>query len=958
MSTPGEAIIGETFNSFVKKQIEIRQNKLALDASHDNDFLKYTHSRTSFLRLTSGVNVSNKILNELGLSGVRSKEGLAQAYVISNAQGYDTATDQYVFSQGIGYDVISSYGYTSTPEYGFVPPPGIISAAVKSLNRGSLREATINLVCHNVRQLQIIDTLFLKLRYSFLLEWGHTTYFDNTGKLIGPNEVPNMSDTFLQDYNNNQYALLEEIERERINSSGNYDAFWGVLKNFTWELTPNGTYNITLVGISTGDVIESFKINSNVTPTTVYTDAVTGIEIPKYQTSTLANVLGIVRRFVDQSNVRYIDGYNSNADWSLQSSVIASNNGNPDLVINWLDPNEKIPSETSTVSEKEAISIEFKDFPEDQKNQYYIKLGALLRLIQTFLLSYSKKTPSFKINYDYNNKNNRCLTLNNRLPLDPRISWTPIAPNSIPGSVAGNLSQVSTKFGTSDDHVANTMHMYVNIDYVIDVLEKNKDEDSKIDLYKFLTSLMGGIQPSLGSINSFKVIYTHDTNTFSIIDDKIIPYLAASSTPLAVFNTNTLNASTSGGGSFVNNFSIKTELFSKIANTIAMGAQTNGNTGISNSTTFSYLFEGITDRIITYKQNENTGINSEDTSSQSKYDQAEQDLLVYASIIPGGFGGVGDNYKFTDEFINKYTSHIPDLYGYYIGKDTNNGHFVGTGFIPLGCQLNLEGISGIKIYQTFGINSISLPPVYNNKVKFIVTGIDHKIDDKGWETSISTLSVPKRKTTQKSTSPSTINITTSNVSTGIRKGKTYTYTTPSADTWQNLFKNYIRSKEGYTPVGTNDQGTARAGYGIDKVLRIGNPTPEKIQIGTKVSINEAENTLDKYAVPTYSNPIIKDLGQTNWDKLSNNQKAALVILGYNVGSSFISSKGYGKKIKTFIEQNNLQAAGETIYTDGPRTGKVDGYLPGLEKRRKEESILFLTPDGKVETITFTLEGKP
>lgn len=936
MSTPGEAIIGETFNGFVKKQIEIRQNKLALNASHNDDFLKYTHSKTAFLRLTSGINVSNSILKKLGLDGIRPIEGLAQAYVISNAQGYDAINDQYVLSQGIGYDVISSYGYTSSPEYGFVPPPGIISATVRSLNRGSLREATINLVCHNVRQLQIIDTLFLKLRYSFLLEWGHTTYFDNSGNLIGPNEVPNMSETFLKDYQHDQYTLLKDIELERENSGGNYDAFWGVLKNFTWELTPNGTYNITLVGISTGDVIESFKINSNVTPTTTFKDE-NGVNLDKYQSSTLANVLGIVR------------------------TLILNNNGSIDNIthddITNINPNIQNNYKSATYSDKEGMSLDTPDLEGEEKTQYFIKLGALLRLIQQYLLSYSKGTPSFKINYSYDNKNNRCLTLLDRLPLDVRVSYIPINPKSSNvASVATIPSNVSDKFGTDNEHIANTMHMYVNINYVIDVLEDNKDEDSKIDLYKFLTKLMEGIQPSLGSINNFKVIYTHDTNTFSIIDDKIIPYLASTSTSLVNFNTNTLNTFDSGGGSFVNNFSIKTELFSKVANTIAMGAQTNGNTGISNSTTFSYLFEGITDRIITYKQNENTGIKSEDTASQSKYDEAAQDLVTYASTFPGGLGGVGETY--TDSFVNKYTAHIPDLYNYYIGQDTNKGHFVGTGFIPLGCQLNLEGISGIKIYQTFGINSVSLPPVYNDKVKFIVTSIDHKIDDKGWETNIGTLSVPKRKTTQKPSPPPTINITTANTSTNAKRGKTYKYTTPSADTWQNIFKAYLRSRESYTPVGTDDQGTARAGYGIDKVLRLGKSTPEKINIGTRVSLEEAENTLDKYAVPTYSNPVIKDLGQINWNKLSNNQKAALVSLGYNVGSSYISTRGYGKKIKTFIEQNNFQAAGETIYTDGPRTGKVDGYLPGLEKRRKEESILFLTPDGRVETITFTLEGKP
>ena len=90
----------------------------------------------------------------------------------------------------------------------------------------------------------------------------------------------------------------------------------------------------------------------------------------------------------------------------------------------------------------------------------------------------------------------------------------------------------------------------------------------------------------------------------------------------------------------------------------------------------------------------------------------------------------------------------------------------------------------------------------------------------------------------------------------------------------------------------------------------------------------------------YSKQIKKDLGYANWNKLNDNQKAALTALGYNVGKYFISVKDYGKKIKNLISADNLTAAGNAIYTDGPRVGQKSGYLRGLEKRRREESELF------------------
>ena len=167
-----------------------------------------------------------------------------------------------------------------------------------------------------------------------------------------------------------------------------------------------------------------------------------------------------------------------------------------------------------------------------------------------------------------------------------------------------------------------------------------------------------------------------------------------------------------------------------------------------------------------------------------------------------------------------------------------------------------------------------------------------------------------------------------------------TSTTPLQGDWQSIAANFISKKEGFTKVGTWDENTYRAGYGSDKILKGGQLIA--VTEGMQVTQQEAIDTLRTYSIDKYAERIIKDLGNNNWEKLNANQKAALVSLGYNVGSGYISKRQYGQKIKKYIQENNLQAAGETIYTDGPKTGAQSGYLPGLEKRRKEESQLFLT----------------
>jgi hypothetical protein len=59
---------------------------------------------------------------------------------------------------------------------GYSPMPGIISAEIKSLNRGSLEKAFIKIRANDRRQLDILDILYMRLGYTVLLEWGNSLY--------------------------------------------------------------------------------------------------------------------------------------------------------------------------------------------------------------------------------------------------------------------------------------------------------------------------------------------------------------------------------------------------------------------------------------------------------------------------------------------------------------------------------------------------------------------------------------------------------------------------------------------------------------------------------------------------------------------------------------------------------------------------------------------------------------
>lgn len=64
------------------------------------------------------------------------------------------------------------------------------------------------------------------------------------------------------------------------------------------------------------------------------------------------------------------------------------------------------------------------------------------------------------------------------------------------------------------------------------------------------------------------------------------------------------------------------------------------------------------------------------------------------------------------------------------------------GFIPVSFDINLQGISGIKIYNKLNINQRFLPAQYPEALKFLITRVDHTISDNNWNTNLSTLSIP------------------------------------------------------------------------------------------------------------------------------------------------------------------------------------------------------------------------
>lgn len=294
-------IIGNNPQKWAANQVNLRQQLLG-KKNQTPEILSWQTNKTAWIRAISAVQIDEKTAEEL--SGRKSMGGgkLAQEYVLFNGTvGLEQNTDgdgNKTYNQKTNLGVYSgpnpqtginssAYGFEYDSSRGLVPMPGIEDLTISTYNRGSLRRASFKLKAYNKKQFAILDALFMRPGFTLLLEWGHTTYFKGTPEAPIYTKAKFNTRPFLilndflegKDSLNGQSEILSAIVKERGNgesgdgtaidqsgykvkgSQGNYDGFYGKITNFVWSLNPDGSYNIEVKAISTGDIIESLTID-------------------------------------------------------------------------------------------------------------------------------------------------------------------------------------------------------------------------------------------------------------------------------------------------------------------------------------------------------------------------------------------------------------------------------------------------------------------------------------------------------------------------------------------------------------------------------------------------------------------------------------------------------------------------------------------------------------------------
>jgi hypothetical protein len=240
------SIFRNTFTPTIQGQLKARQN--SAQRKNPNDII-YLNSRNSWTRMTSGVNVS----------GTDEK---AKAYVLQGGTLNNSKLRYGVGDQSSAYGTTSPSGisYNTSARAGAAglkPMPGITSVDIKSKTAyGSLREVTVNFVCHNLQQLEDLELLYMRPGYTVLVEWGWAPFLGNDGQIKSNIEF---CDHVLKGDKERDEIFLDLFQRS-IKHNGNYDALYGYVKNYSWNARMDGGYDCQTTIISIGEIIESLKI--------------------------------------------------------------------------------------------------------------------------------------------------------------------------------------------------------------------------------------------------------------------------------------------------------------------------------------------------------------------------------------------------------------------------------------------------------------------------------------------------------------------------------------------------------------------------------------------------------------------------------------------------------------------------------------------------------------------------
>jgi hypothetical protein len=676
-------IAGTPFQPYVTQQIEKRKELIKKENRSSSD-LQWLTNKNVWIRISSGADVDNDNPDFDDLGEVKGQK-LARKYILQGGLFKDTSSDNQdnrELRAGIGPD--GAYGIGGN-DFGYRPMPGLTNISIKTGGKlGTLREATFEFTCYNKKQLDIMSALYMRLGFSVLVEWGHIPYINNTGQLENkPKPLP-----FFKSANqagiNDKEELMEQIQKNRVYHSGNYDALWGTIKNFTYSLEDNGTFKCQVQLVGAGDILESLKINQSAftkdgknTPTGSNTESnIIYATIADKNKSLLNEALYNYYQIITEKDIDDVNINNGVEFLTLVESYLKPNLGISfnlnGTEYNWKKNNElqrkgyhfslisklNTPQGNGSIQSTKIPDIENANYYfsrviagykiDDNKignsikepglEQAYITLGHLLLLIKATGFIYDKKDDKKEpyIYIDVNPETNRCYTFPGHCSLDPTVCL--IGSQELPYKIkSAAFDKIKERYPFYDrispELGGRFMHTLVNIEFITSTLRKYSRSNKENNVYfvDFLKDILDGISRACGGFNEFRIVPDDDTRCVRIFDDRV------SST----YNYETakyLTIPVLGKESIVYGFSYSSKISPQTAAQIVIAAQAQDGGVKTNkdALSFSHLNEGLTNRLSPSRVESVTDLNK--TSNNQTSNQIE-----LRTHLEGVYLGVGES---------------------------------------------------------------------------------------------------------------------------------------------------------------------------------------------------------------------------------------------------------------------------------------------------------------------------
>jgi len=300
-----------------------------------------------------------------------------------------------------------------------------------------------------------------------------------------------------------------------------------------------------------------------------------------------------------------------------------------------------------------------------------------------------------------------------------------------------------------DPFVGYLNSVLVNIEYIIQIIDKQTDENGDVKFIDFFQELLAGINDALGGINNFKVKDDPKTHTIRIYDEACHGYLRQQATT----EFKSYGVEIDKKSTIIKSLSLTTQLSNEMASMIAIGAQANGNQVGENATAFSEFNAGLYDRVNPTKVVGNTSTVGQKTPFEKFQENCAAILSYIQALYPlrtleGSPELYVEDYRWGFNLnINNITTLKKlnrDYSRFAIGYFTNQDVQLESPFIiPFKLSITIPGLAGGTIYEKFAMDTILLPASYDNKVDYLIVGVTHDIANNKWDTTYEAYTVPR-----------------------------------------------------------------------------------------------------------------------------------------------------------------------------------------------------------------------